>query len=165
MKTRYFNCLPMAIFLLIVFVFDILISVFCIKWFVEGKGVLSLIIGIILLLSSLFVIIYINYAFYFISFDSQKQTLTRRGLFFGFKHIINISDIHYVSKCCLYAPGGPWFYVIITSKANDFSFISIFNKKSSFKVSFTPKGRDFIKLFYKGELPKGKFNDEYRRRI
>lgn len=81
-------------------------------------------------------------------YNEEKNTLTRKGLFIGFKYVLPISNIAQIIKMNIYRNNE--FFVIIDNIQYDYYGNS---KHSPIRIPFTQRGKEFIRLFFDGELP------------
>ena len=148
MKNKIITNFPMAIFLLFL---GIPLTIFLILFvFFLSRGLIC-VIGIVVV-SILKIALYavINYISPIAKYDEKTQTISRKGFFFGLKYTIKTNEIVCVTKIRL--AFDTEYFVLIDQKHNAFYSYS---KRAPIRIPFTEKGRDFIRLFYSKELPKG----------
>ena len=84
-----------------------------------------------------------------ITYDKDKQTLTRRGYLYGFKSTIEIKDIQRVAKVYLYKQGN--YYILIDNNHSKYDGIY---KSSYFGFVCSKESKEFIEQFWNEPLEK-----------
>lgn len=101
----------------------------------------------------IFMLIFISVCFFtnrsanFIYYYDNK--LERRGFLFGFKKTIAVSNIKRISKVTLHLDNT--YYLLVDGVSNEIERIK---DDSAIFIPYTKEGKNFIKQFWEGEIPK-----------
>ena len=133
-------------FLFFIIVFNIGISF--VDFDITNISLLVMIIILRVFTLALFVLVslFFNRSCNYVYF--QNGVLERRGFFFGFRKIIEVKSIIHIEKKFLHLDGT--YYLLFDDNSNVYERIK---KNSAIFIPFNEAGLEFIKSFWKGEIP------------
>lgn len=80
-----------------------------------------------------------------VTYDPEKETVTRRGLFWGFHREIRVADIVRTEIRFFYREGE---YILLIGKEENYNLYESLSPNMPIRVPNTAKGREFVALFY-----------------
>ena len=129
-----------SLFLLILFLcFEVGCILLCF-FFKEAWMLLilcSLVLGVVLIASNRWTTI--------VTYDPEKETVTRRGLFWGFHRELRVADIIRTEVVSLYRDGE---YILLIDKEKNNNLYESLSSKTPIRIPNTAKGREFVASFY-----------------
>lgn len=100
--------------------------------------------------SLLFVLVFIltNRMVTIVIYDAENKTVTRKGLFGGFRREVRVADIVRTELRFYYREGE---YILLIDKSENQNLYESLSRNMPIRVPNTAKGREFVALFYEHE--------------